>query len=154
MQVAHLQIVLCHPDIAVVDAHARPLQQVLVDLHIEIPANRGVEERRGAVEKAARVDKRDGPACPGAELLRILSHELLGSLRQGRSLIQPGVSQWRGAVPGADRQVQVGIQAGRHGADLADDSAAAAQPSTAAQTIPVDADSRGADRGRPRRHRL
>ena len=151
LQIAHLQIVLRHPDVAVVDAQAPPLQQVLVDLQVEVPADRGVEQRRGAVEQAARVDERDGPAGPGIELLRVLKHELLVTLRQGRGLIQQRVGQRRGVVPRAGAQVQVGIQAGRHRPDLADDSAAAAQPAAAAQAIPVDADSRRAHAGRARR---
>ena len=56
-------------------------------------------------------------------------------------------------MPGGGAQVQAGIQGRRRGPDLADDSAAAAQASTAAQPIPVDADSRRADRGRSGGHR-
>src|ERR1019366_3829655 len=130
-----------------------PLQQVLIDLQVEVPGDRRVEERCGAVEQAARIDKRDGPTGPGGELLRVLRHELTVSLRQGRGFIQERVGLRGRVVPGGGAQVQGGIQTRRRGPDLADDSAAAAEPSTAAQTIPVDADSRRANAGRPGRYR-
>src|ERR1019366_2666572 len=135
------QVVPGHPDIAVVDTDAKPLQQVLIDLQVEIPGNGGVEERRGAVEQAARVGKRDGPTGPGRELLRVLGYKLTVSLRQGRGLIQERISLRGRVVPGGGAQVQAGIETGRRGPDLADDSAAATQPAAAAQTVPVDADS-------------